>query len=54
MNQKKTMPELERISADDYKQSDKIPVVIVLDDVRSMHNVGSVFRTADSFLIEKI
>lgn len=53
-NVKKTMPELERKSSDDFKSSEKIPVVLVLDQVRSMHNVGSVFRTADSFLIEKI
>ena len=48
------MPELQRKSVGDFKESEKIPVVIVLDDVRSMHNVGSVFRTADSFLVEKI
>ncbi len=54
MNQKKSMPELERKSVDDFKQSKKIPVTVILDDVRSMHNVGSVFRTADSFLIEKL
>ena len=54
MSQKKSMPELERLSVDEFKQSDKIPVVVVLDDVRSMNNVGSVFRTSDSFLIEAI
>lgn len=53
-NEKKTMPELLRKSVSDFKRSEKIPLVIVLDDVRSMHNVGSVFRTADSFLVEKI
>ncbi len=51
---KKTMSELERKTKNDFKDSIKIPLVVLLDDVRSMHNVGSVFRTADSFLIEKI
>jgi len=53
-NIKKTMPELDRLSAKDFKETDKIPLTILLDDVRSMHNVGSVFRSADSFLVEKI
>ena len=48
------MPELHRKSVDDFRQSKKLPITIILDSVRSMHNVGSVFRTADSFLIEKI
>lgn len=51
---KKTMSELERKTKNDFKNSAKIPLVVLLDDVRSMHNVGSVFRTADSFLIEKL
>jgi tRNA G18 (ribose-2'-O)-methylase SpoU len=46
--------ELERKSIDDFKQANKTPIVVVLDDVRSLHNIGSVFRTSDSFLIEKI
>ena len=54
MHQKKTMDELERMSQDEFKKSEKLPIVIVLDEVRSMHNVGSVFRTADGFLIESI
>lgn len=54
MFQKKSMPELARKSVDEFKASEKIPVVIVLDDVRSMHNVGSVFRTADSFLMQAV
>ena len=53
-SQKKTMSELERKSIDEFKQSEKIPIVVVLDEVRSMNNVGSVFRTSDSFLIEAI
>lgn len=46
--------ELDRKSIEDFKQSEKTPIIIVLDDVRSLHNIGSVFRTADAFLIEKI
>jgi tRNA G18 (ribose-2'-O)-methylase SpoU len=46
--------ELERKSVADFKNSEKTPLIIVLDDVRSLHNIGSVFRTADAFLIEKI
>jgi len=46
--------ELKRLSPDDFKQTEKIPVTIVLDNVRSLHNVGSVFRTSDAFLIEAI
>jgi len=48
------MDELNRKSVDEFKQSEKIPIVVVLDNIRSMHNVGSVFRTADAFLIEGI
>ncbi len=43
------MADLERKSVDEFKSAEKIPVVAVLDNVRSMHNVGSVFRTADAF-----
>lgn len=48
------MDELGRQSLSEFKKADKISVVVVLDDVRSLHNVGSVFRTADAFSIEKI
>lgn len=48
------MQELNRKSVADFKDATKTPLVVVLDNVRSMHNVGSVFRTADSFLIEKL
>jgi len=51
---KKLMDELGRKSVDEFHAAQKLPLVIVLDEVRSMHNVGSVFRTADSFLIEAI
>lgn len=46
--------ELNRISTEQFKEAAKVPVVIVLDNVRSQNNVGSVFRTADAFRIEKI
>jgi tRNA G18 (ribose-2'-O)-methylase SpoU len=46
--------ELQRKSVDDFKEAQKTPIVIVLDDIRSLHNIGSVFRTADAFLLEKI
>ena len=46
--------ELERKSVDDFINADKTPITIILDDVRSGHNIGSVFRTADAFLLEKI
>lgn len=51
---KKTMEELERMSPVEFKQTEKLPIIVVLDEVRSMHNVGSVFRTSDGFLIESI
>lgn len=46
--------ELERKSVSEFKEAQKTPIVIILDDIRSLHNIGSVFRTADSFLVEKI
>ena len=46
--------ELDRLSVEEMKMADKRPIVIVLDSIRSMHNVGSAFRTADAFLCEKI
>jgi len=46
--------ELNRLTQEDFKEVEKTPLVVVLDNVRSLHNVGSVFRTADAFLIEKI
>jgi len=46
--------ELKRKTVDDFKKADKLPVVIVLDNVRSMNNIGSVFRTADAFLVNSI
>ena len=46
--------ELDRKSVSDFKEAKKTPIIIILDDIRSLHNIGSVFRTADAFLIEKI
>ena len=46
--------EMQRLSVDEFKQANKLPLIVVLDDVRSMHNVGSVFRTGDAFRIEAV
>lgn len=48
------MPELQRLSNEDAQQQYRFPLIIVLDNVRSMNNVGSVFRTADSFGLQEI
>ncbi len=48
------MDELGRMSVDEFKQASKSPVIVILDNIRSMHNVGSVFRTADAFRVEAI
>lgn len=48
------MEELGRKSVEEFKRSDKIPIVVILENIRSAYNVGSVFRTADAFLIEAI
>ncbi len=48
------LEELNRISPEEFKSKEKIPVVLVLDNVRSLHNVGAAFRTGDAFLIHKI
>ena len=54
MSLKKSMVELHRVGVEEYKQVEKLPVTVVLDNVRSEMNVGSVFRTADAFLVERI
>lgn len=51
---KLSMDELNRKSVDEFHRSEKQPIIVVLDNIRSMHNVGSVFRTADAFLLEGI
>jgi tRNA G18 (ribose-2'-O)-methylase SpoU len=48
------LDELGRISVDEFREAKKIPLCIVLDNIRSLHNVGSAFRTADAFRVEKI
>ncbi|WP_417427953.1 RNA methyltransferase [Halpernia sp.] len=52
--QKLKLEELGRIDVETFKEIKKIPLTVVLDDVRSMHNVGAVFRTSDAFIVEKI
>lgn len=46
--------ELDRKNINEFKVAQKTPLIVVLDDIRSLHNIGSVFRTSDAFLIEKI
>ena len=46
--------ELDRLNPTEFKEAEKTPIIVILDDIRSLHNIGSVFRTADAFLIEKI
>ncbi len=48
------MDELPRKSADEFRRAEKVPVILLLENIRSMHNVGSVFRTADAFLAQAI
>lgn len=54
MVQKLKLEELNRLDVETFKSVEKIPLVVVLDNIRSMHNVGATFRTADAFLIRKI
>ena len=54
MSRKLETEEIIRISTEEFKQAKKIPLVMVLDNVRSMHNIGSVFRTSDAYLVEKV
>ena len=48
------LEELGRLSVDQFKATAKMPICILLDNIRSLHNVGSAFRTADAFLVEKV
>lgn len=48
------LEDLNRVDIEGFKAQEKLPVVIMLDNVRSMHNVGSIFRTADGFAVEKV
>ncbi|MBK1894692.1 RNA methyltransferase [Chryseobacterium paridis] len=54
MVHKLKLEELNRIDVETFKKVDKLPLIVILDNIRSMHNVGATFRTADAFLIEKI
>lgn len=45
---------MQRLTMDEFREAEKLPLVVMLDDVRSMHNVGSVFRTGDAFRIESV
>ncbi len=54
MVRKLSNDELGRMSVDEFRDSSKQPIVVVLDNIRSMHNVGSIFRSADAFLMERI
>lgn len=51
---KLSMQQLGRISVSEFKQADKTPIAIILDNIRSMNNIGSVFRTADAFCLQKV
>lgn len=52
--EKKTIRDLHRDSIEQYRRRQKLPIVVVLDNVRSLNNIGSVFRTSDAFLVERI
>jgi len=54
MNRKLKLWELERVSEEDFKLQKKFPILVILNDIRSLNNVGSFFRTADAFNVEKI
>lgn len=54
MRRKLSTDELNRISVDEFRASSKIPVAVVLDNIRSMNNIGSAFRTSDAFRVEQI
>ena len=51
---KLSMDELNRPTVEEFKELDKLPITLILDNIRSLHNVGSIFRTADGFAVEKI
>ena len=51
---KLSMDELNRVTAEEFKNQEKTPLVVVLDNVRSMYNVGSIFRTCDGFAVEEL
>lgn len=51
---KLTITELNRLSKDEFKETNKIPLIVVLDNVRSLNNIGAIFRTSDAFVVEAI
>lgn len=54
MNKKLKLWELDRVSEEEFKAQEKFPIIVVLDDIRSLNNIGSFFRTSDAFNVEKI
>lgn len=54
MNKKLKTNELQRVSLEEFKQQDKFPIILVLDNIRSLNNIGSMFRTADGLNIEAV
>ena len=54
MSRKIPNEELDRLSVEEFKSSKKTPVLVILDNIRSLNNIGAVFRTCDAFVIEKI
>ena len=53
-NPKLSILEMHRLTVEEFQKSKKLPLIVVLDDVRSLYNVGSVFRTSDAFRVESI
>ncbi len=54
MNRKLKLWELERVSEEEFKQQEKFPIIVILDNIRSLNNIGSFFRTSDAFNVEKV
>lgn len=54
MNKKLKLWELERVSEEEFKKQEKFPIIVILNDIRSLNNIGSFFRTSDAFNVEKI
>lgn len=54
MNKKLKLWELDRVSEEQFKKQEKFPLIVILDDIRSLNNIGTFFRTADAFNVEKI
>lgn len=53
-HRKLKITEMNRLTVEEFKEASKLPLVVVLDEVRSLHNIGAVFRTSDAFLVNKI